>query len=70
MHISQRLDTYRELWELYMTPDGVYLRMISNTKDPHWFPHFIIDNFLLQEIAYQTHINDVSTSLMLILASS
>ena len=47
-----------------MTPDGVYLRMIGSTKAPHWLPHFIPDKLLLQEIAYQTHINGVSASLI------
>ena len=42
-----------------MTPDGVYLRMIRNTKVPHWLPHFISDKLLLQEISNKTHINDV-----------
>ena len=48
----------------YMTPDGVYLRMIGSTKAPHCLPHFIPNKLLLQEIAYQTHINGVSTSLI------
>ena len=47
-----------------MTLDGVYLRMIGSTKDPHWLPHFILDKLLLQEIAYQNHINVVSSSLI------
>ena len=47
-----------------MNSDGVYLRMIGIPKDPHWLPDFILDKFLLQEIAYQTHINGVSSSLI------
>ena len=47
-----------------MTPDGVYIRMIGSTKSPYWLPHFRQDKLLLQEIAYQTHINGVSTSLL------
>ena len=48
----------------YMTPNGVYIKMIGSTKSPHWPPHFIQDKLLLQEIAYQTCINGVSTSLL------
>ena len=47
-----------------MTPDGIYMRMISSTKAPHWLPHFIRDKLLLQGIVYQTHINGVSSSLI------
>lgn len=47
-----------------MTPDGVYLRMISITKAPHRLPYFILDKLLLQEIAYQNHINGVSSSMI------
>ena len=48
----------------YMTPDGVYIRMIGSTKAPHWLPHFIMDKLLLQGITYQTSINGVFTSLL------
>ena len=47
-----------------MTLDGVYLRKIDSTKDPHWIPHFIPNKLLLQGIAYQTHINGVFASLI------
>lgn len=47
-----------------MTLDGLYLRMIGSTKDPHWLPHFIPDKLLLQEITYQIFINGVSSSLL------
>ena len=47
-----------------MTLDGVYIRIIGNTKYLHQIPHFILNKLLLQEIAYQTYINGVSTSLL------
>ena len=46
-----------------MTPDRVYIKIISSTKPPHWFPHLVPDTLLLQEIAYQTYVNGVVASL-------
>ena len=46
-----------------MTPTGVYIRIVGSTKTPHWLPHFVPDSLLLQEIAYQTFINGVASSL-------
>ena len=46
-----------------MTLDGVYIRIIGSTKAPHWLPHFVPDTLLLQELAYQTYVNGVATSL-------
>ena len=42
----------------YITSDGVYIRISGSTKAPHWLPHFVPDTLLLQEIAYQTYVND------------
>ena len=42
-----------------MTPNGVYIRIVGSTKAPHWFPHFVLDTLLLQEISYQTYLNGV-----------
>ena len=49
--------------DLYMTFDGFYIRMSGSTKDPHWLPHFVTNTLLLQEIAYQTYVNHVVSSL-------
>ena len=46
-----------------MTPNGVYIRMLVSSKDMHWLPHFVLDKWLLQELAYQTHIHGVVASL-------
>ena len=46
-----------------MTPDGVYIKILGSTKAPHQFPHFVPNTLLLQEIAYQTYVNSVATSL-------
>ena len=46
-----------------MTPTGVYIRITRSTKPPHQLPHFVPDSLLLQEVAYQTFINGVATSL-------
>ena len=46
-----------------MTPDGVYIIILGSTKPPHGLPHFVPDTMLLQEIAYQTYVNGVVTSL-------
>ena len=46
-----------------MTPDGVYIKIASSTKAPHWLPHFVSDTMLLQEIVYQTYVNGVIASL-------
>ena len=46
-----------------MTSDEVYIRMPGSTKDLHWLPHFVPDTLLIQEIAYQTYVHVVSTSL-------
>lgn len=63
--ISSKVQTLVQKYgSWYMTPDGVYMRMINITKDPHWIPHFIPYKLMLQEIAYQTHINNLSASLI------
>ena len=49
--------------DLYMTPDGVYIRIAGSTKPPHWLPHLVPDSLLLQEISYQTFVNGVPASL-------
>ena len=37
----------------YMTPIGVYIRILGSTKLPHdWLPHFVLDSLLLQYISY------------------
>ena len=46
-----------------MTLDGVYTRIASSTKSPHWLPHFVLDILLIQEIAYHTYVNGVVASL-------
>ena len=48
----------KELGDWYMTPIGVYIRIAGSTKPPHWLPHFVPNSLLLQEISYQTFIND------------
>ena len=53
----------KDLRDWYMTPAGVYIRIAGSTKPPHWLPHSVPDSLLLQEIAYQTFINGVATSL-------
>ena len=53
----------KEFGDWYMTPTGVYIRIVGSTKPPHWLPHFVTDSLLLQEIAYKTFINGVVTSL-------
>ena len=47
----------------YMTPNGVYIRIFSSSKDPHCLPHFIPNNLLLQETSYKTYVNGVVASL-------
>ena len=53
----------KEYGDWYMTPDGVYIKIVNSTKPPHWLPHFIPDTLLLQGITYQTYLNGVATSL-------
>ena len=53
----------KEYGDWYMTPDGVYIRIVGRTKTLHWFPHLVPDTLLLQEIAYQTYVNGVAASL-------
>ena len=53
----------KELRDWYMTRTGVYIRIARSTKPHHWFPHFVPDSLLLQEIAYQTFIHGVAASL-------
>jgi hypothetical protein len=47
----------------YMTPIGVYTKILCNTKPPHWLPHLVPDSLLLQEISYKTYVNGVAASL-------
>lgn len=42
----------KEYGDWYMTPDRVYIRIVSSTKHPHWLLHFVPDTLFLQEIAY------------------
>ena len=37
----------KEYGDWYMTPDGIYIRISSSTKPPHWFPHIVLDTMLL-----------------------
>ena len=53
----------KEYGDWYMTPDGVYIRIVGSTKDPHWLPYCVPDTQLLQELAYQTYVNGVVASL-------
>lgn len=53
----------REYGDWYMATDGVYIIISGSTKPPHWFPHFVPNTLLLQEISYQTYLNDVATFL-------
>ena len=53
----------KEYGDWYMTPGGVYIRITSGTKSLHWLPHLATDTLLLQDIAYQTYVNGVATSL-------
>ena len=41
----------------------MYIKISDSTKAPHWVPHFVPDNLLLQEISYQTYVNGVLASL-------
>ena len=53
----------KELGDWYMTPTGVYIRIVGSTKPPHCLPHFVPDSLLLQKVAHQTFINGVAASL-------
>ena len=53
----------KEYGDWYMTPVGVYIRILGSTKPPHWLPRFVPDTLLLQEMAYQTYANGVAASL-------
>ena len=57
----QKLVKEYKYW--YMTPVGVYIGIVGSTNPPHWLPHFVPDNLLLQEMAYQTYVNSMATSL-------
>ena len=63
MSLSQRQKIVQNYGYWYMTFDGVYIRMSGSTKTPHWFPHFVSDTLLLQEIAYQTYVHGIFASL-------
>ena len=47
----------------YMTSNRVYIRMLGSTKALHWFPQFVLDTLWLQEIAYQTYVHGIASSL-------
>ena len=53
----------KEYRDWYMTFDGVYIRILGSTKAPHWFPHYVLDTLLLQNISYQNYLNGVAASL-------
>ena len=37
----------KEYRDRYMTPDGLYIRIVGSTKPQHWLPHFVPDTPLL-----------------------
>ena len=53
----------KEYGDWYMTPNGVYIRIVGSINPPHWLPHIVPETMLLQEIAYQTYVNGVAASL-------
>jgi hypothetical protein len=53
----------KEYGDWYMTPIGVYIKIVGSTNPPHWLPHFVPDSLLLQEISYQTFVKGVAASL-------
>ena len=53
----------KEYEDQYMTPNRVYIRIASSTKDPHQLPHFVLGTLLLDEITYQTYVNGAVDSL-------
>ena len=46
--LIKRQEIVKELEDWYMTPAGVYIRIVGSTKPPHWLPHFVPDSLLLQ----------------------
>ena len=63
MSLSQGKNILQEYGDWYMTSDEVYMRMSSSIKAMHWFPHFVSNTLLLQNIAYQTYMHGVVASL-------
>ena len=53
----------KEYIDWYMTPVGVYIIIVGSMKPPHWFPHFVPDTLLFQDMAYQTYVNSVAACL-------
>jgi hypothetical protein len=53
----------KEYGDWYMTPYGVYIRIVGSRKPLHWLPHLVPDSLLLQEISYHTYVNGVVVSL-------
>ena len=60
-HEGQKI--VKEYGDWYMTPDGVYIMIVSNKNPSHWLLHLVPDSFLLQKISYQTYVNGVAASL-------
>ena len=48
----ERQEIMQKYSDWYMTPDGVYIRVIGSTKATNWISHFIPNKLLLQEMAY------------------
>ena len=63
MSISRGAESSQDYRDWYMTPNGVCIKIVERKKPPHWFPYFVPDTLLLQEMAYQTYVNGVATSL-------
>jgi hypothetical protein len=63
MSFSQRTKYFKRIWRQVQDPGWSLIRILGSTKAPHWFPHFVPDTLLLQEISYQDFVNGVETSL-------
>ena len=63
LFIKYSLEIIQKYGDWYMTSDGVYIRMTGRSKALYWLQHFVPNKLFLQEMAYQTYIHGVVTSL-------
>jgi len=61
--LEKEIVAMERIGDWFVMENGTYIRVYGATKDPHFLPRFILDKFVLQEVAYQTLMNGTGETL-------
>jgi len=53
----------RKIMDWYVLEHRTYIKIYGSTKPPHFFPRFVLDKLVLQEVAYHTLVHRVGAAL-------